>query len=259
MQEVTEFRGFAADARDPRTGERLGDRLDRIFDAFLARDIPDESEATFTFLDGRPYRSNADLDTSRELLDAVRSLGDVQAVRRGDVASPEGRVRYLAVPVRATARVRGAFVVTSARRAGGGGGRPRPCRSPRASRSPCCCSPPCSRWVLAGRVLAPLRDARRHRALDRVQRDLTQRIEVDGNDEIAELGRTFNAMLDRLEAGVRAASASSSPTRATSCARRSRSSAATSSCWATTPRSAARRSPSSRTSWTAWAASSTTC
>ena len=29
--------------------------------------------------------------------------------------------------------------------------------------------------------------------------DFTRRIEVDGDDEIAELGRTFNAMLDRLE------------------------------------------------------------
>jgi len=114
VQEVTEFRGFAGDARDPRTGELLGDRLGPIFDAFLARDIPDSGEATFTFLDGRPYRSNADVTTSRELLNAVRSLGAVQTVKRGEVSSPEGRVRYLAVPVRSGGRVRGAFVVTSA-------------------------------------------------------------------------------------------------------------------------------------------------
>ena len=53
-------------------------------------------------------------------------------------------------------------------------------------------------WVVAGRLLAPLR------ALDETARsisetDLTRRIPVSGNDEIAELARTFNAMVDRLE------------------------------------------------------------
>jgi signal transduction histidine kinase len=53
-------------------------------------------------------------------------------------------------------------------------------------------------WVVAGRILAPLR------VLDETARsisetDLTRRIPVGGNDEIAELARTFNAMVDRLE------------------------------------------------------------
>ena len=53
-------------------------------------------------------------------------------------------------------------------------------------------------WVVAGRLLAPLR------ALDETARsisetDLTRRIPVSGDDEIAELSRTFNAMVDRLE------------------------------------------------------------
>jgi signal transduction histidine kinase len=54
-------------------------------------------------------------------------------------------------------------------------------------------------WSLAGRVLRPVRDltdtARRIE-----ERDLTARIPVQGEDELAELGRTFNAMLDRLQA-----------------------------------------------------------
>ena len=53
-------------------------------------------------------------------------------------------------------------------------------------------------WVVAGRILAPLR------TLDETARsisetDLTRRIPVSGNDEIAELARTFNAMVDRLD------------------------------------------------------------
>ena len=53
-------------------------------------------------------------------------------------------------------------------------------------------------WVLAGRILAPLHELRdTARAI--TQSDLTRRIPVTGTDEIAELARTFNAMLDRLE------------------------------------------------------------
>ena len=54
-------------------------------------------------------------------------------------------------------------------------------------------------WVIAGRVLAPLRTLRTT-AQSITETDLTRRIDVHGDDEIAELGRTFNAMLDRLEA-----------------------------------------------------------
>ena len=54
-------------------------------------------------------------------------------------------------------------------------------------------------FVAVGRVLAPLRTlgatARSIESTD----DLTRRIEVRGDDEIAELGHLFNAMLDRLE------------------------------------------------------------
>ena len=53
-------------------------------------------------------------------------------------------------------------------------------------------------WLAAGRAVAPLQ------ALSRTARtisetDLSGRIPVRGGDEIAELGRTFNSMLDRLE------------------------------------------------------------
>jgi two-component system OmpR family sensor kinase len=53
-------------------------------------------------------------------------------------------------------------------------------------------------WVIAGRVLAPLRllgDTARSIS----ESDLTRRIPVEGDDELAGLARTFNEMLDRLE------------------------------------------------------------
>ena len=54
-------------------------------------------------------------------------------------------------------------------------------------------------FVAVGRVLAPLRTlGATARSIESTE-DLTRRIEVAGDDEIAELGHLFNAMLDRLE------------------------------------------------------------
>ena len=52
-------------------------------------------------------------------------------------------------------------------------------------------------WVTAGRVLLPLGQVTKT-ARTITQTDMSKRITVRGNDEIAELSATFNAMLDRL-------------------------------------------------------------
>ena len=57
-------------------------------------------------------------------------------------------------------------------------------------------------WLIAGRVLAPVR------ALEETARvisesDLTRRLVVNGDDELARLAATFNAMLDRVESAFR--------------------------------------------------------
>ncbi|GAA6618116.1 sensor histidine kinase [Scytonema sp. NUACC26] len=53
-------------------------------------------------------------------------------------------------------------------------------------------------WVTAGRVLYPLRLLTKT-AQSITESDMTQRIPVKGADEIAELTKTFNEMLDRLQ------------------------------------------------------------
>jgi two-component system OmpR family sensor kinase len=54
-------------------------------------------------------------------------------------------------------------------------------------------------WLLLGRLLAPLGQLRAAAAsID--DHDLSRRIQVRGTDEISELGRRFNDMLDRIEA-----------------------------------------------------------
>ncbi len=53
-------------------------------------------------------------------------------------------------------------------------------------------------WLVSGRILAPVR-MMRSVAAEITERDLTRRIEVDGNDEMAALAVQFNSMLDRLQ------------------------------------------------------------
>ncbi len=53
-------------------------------------------------------------------------------------------------------------------------------------------------WVVAGRILKPVRLVRAT-AAQLTEQDLTRRIPVHGNDDVAALAETFNAMLDRLE------------------------------------------------------------
>jgi two-component system, OmpR family, sensor kinase len=53
-------------------------------------------------------------------------------------------------------------------------------------------------FFAAGRVLAPIRQLT-ETARSISESDLTRRIPVEGDDELAELATTFNAMLDRLE------------------------------------------------------------
>jgi len=53
-------------------------------------------------------------------------------------------------------------------------------------------------WIAAARILRPIRHVTdTARAIG--ETDLSRRIDVEGRDEVADLARTFNAMLDRLE------------------------------------------------------------
>ncbi|MEI2777453.1 MAG: HAMP domain-containing sensor histidine kinase [Tetrasphaera sp.] len=58
-------------------------------------------------------------------------------------------------------------------------------------------------WVVAGRLLRPLRQLR-STAMAISSTDLTRRIPVDGDDDLADLARAFNSMLGRLQLAFQA-------------------------------------------------------
>jgi signal transduction histidine kinase len=206
-QEVDEIRRLAS-GNDPETGEPFGNDVDRIFDVFLARNIPARHEMFLTFVgEGlyayRPVGVQASVDAGGlpYALQADETLtqrwASVPEPTRGRVETPAGMVEYLAVPLRAAGESRGTFVVASLRE-------PQEADTEAASLAAAIVG--VAMLVigsllairLATQILAPVRlVTRTARAIS--DTDLTGRIPVRGYDEIAELSGTFNEMLERLE------------------------------------------------------------
>ena len=138
------------------------------------------------------------LDREPEL---AAQWGSLTGGERGRVSTEAGPVRYLAVPLRSRAR------------------------PPACSSSPTSCRANARRsnrtcgvggrgggvlllatgvaWLVAGRLLRPVRQlTEAPKAI--TDTDLSRRIPVEGDDEIARLARPFNEMLDRLAAAFAA-------------------------------------------------------
>lgn len=202
-QEMAELRRLAG-GRNPTTGELFGADVAAIFTTFLDRNVPSDDEAFYTIVDGRPFRYST---ASPPLFDDPQFLGqwDV-AVPTVTVASTEigdvGEVRSLAVPLFAGERVAGVFVVASFP-ADDHGEVEQVVRVIALTGAGVLLVSVVLAWSLAGRVLRPVR-ALTATAKQITDSDLSARIPVEGRDELAELGSTFNEMVERLDAGFRA-------------------------------------------------------
>lgn len=197
-QEVAEFR-LLAGGLDPDTGEPFGTDLAAIAETYLLRNEPQRGEAVLLFVNGEFHGASPDppYDLTREpaLVDEWTSLTDS---RWGTVAdSPAGEARWLAVPVNIDGEVRGHVVIAQFMQE----------RRAEIDRAVLVMLLACllvivvvaaGGYLAMGRALRPLRAVTATaRAIE--ERNLSDRIEVTGSDEVADLARTFNAMVSRLE------------------------------------------------------------
>jgi signal transduction histidine kinase len=197
VQESREFRQLV-NGRDPRTGEPFGDDLARIFDVFLDRNVPDDDEAFVALLDGRVYDSVGDRRFPIEGLEAAEDWSSIREAEQREIETSAGPARYIVVPVALSGRLQGHFVVLEFMRQD----RQEVDAAVRIAALVglgVLAIASLLAYFAAGRVLAPLRGLRRT-AHAITESDLSRRIEVEGDDEIADLARTFNDMLDRVEA-----------------------------------------------------------
>ena len=196
--EVSELRLLAEEGVDQRTGQPFTD-VRSLLEQHIQRSIPDPNETMFVMVDGEVETRSSDdppvrLDLEPALLDQVR---DVQDVTLGDLETSAGDVRWVAVPADAGGQ-RGVFVVGIFSDLEGADVAQVMGRFAAISIGAFALAALLG-WFVAGRLLAPLRDMRRT-AQEISETDLSGRIPVDdaAGDDIADLARTFNDMLDRL-------------------------------------------------------------
>jgi two-component system, OmpR family, sensor kinase len=195
-EEVTELRGLAASGRDPVSGRSLGGDIRTLFDVFAHLNPPERGEALLTYVEGSPYRMRAGSARAALLRPPAGVVRALDTSKRGSLETAVGRGRYLAVPVLQRGE-RGAVVVASfiARE------RAVVAQTLRAGAFVSLGAlvlVSMFSWVVAGRVLAPLRKLA-DKARTVTATDLAGRIPVEGHDELADLAHTFNDMLDRLQ------------------------------------------------------------
>ena len=196
--EAYKFRSFvgSAAARQHATPQAL-------LDTWLQNNLPDTSEAMFTVIGGAAQRRSpgtppARLDTDPAFVSKVAAATEPSY---GWVDSGAGRVRYAVLPVKVGDQ-QGSLVVLEFRDV-----MARPLNNAGkaigivVAAALVMAAVAC--WLVAGRVLAPIRLVRTT-AENISESDLRDRIDVVGNDDVAQLSRTFNHMLDRLEAAFTA-------------------------------------------------------
>jgi two-component system, OmpR family, sensor kinase len=203
VQEIEELRNVATDGINPATGRPFGADVEAIFDDFLTRNVAAADEAFYALVGGAPYKSNFG---APQALFSDAALVDVWASTTtptsDTVDTPVGEARTLAVPLLDADGTAGVFVAVifpAERRAE----LDQVIRLIALVGLAVLAVSSAIAWSLAGRVLRPVRELT-HTARRITGSDLSARIPVEGHDELAELGSTFNAMVDRLETGNRA-------------------------------------------------------
>jgi two-component system, OmpR family, sensor kinase len=207
-QEVSELDRLRTEGTDPRTGKPFKS-LKALFNVYFDRNVPSRDEALIGFVDGEYYddatRAGFPLDQlPPEIIEYGQRLSSAspgeERPATGRIDTELGEAHYRANRVSFQDDV-GAFMVMilPARERDeigdlltyGG-----------AATLAVLLIASVLAWIIAGRVLKPvglLTDTARSIS----QSDLTHRIDARGSGEAAEMARSFNAMLDRLEAVFR--------------------------------------------------------
>jgi len=204
-QEVAEFRTLAVEGIDPESGRHFSS-VERLLRVALQRNVPDRNETYLTVLDGEPLEFDGGnrpirLEDEPAVLQAAAEVTASSSVVIRDVDTSDGPARLAIVPLSVEGdEATGSYVMAYAL------DREREDLF-RLARTYLLASVlslllvAVVGWLVAGRLLRPLRSLRE--ATQRIsETDLSERIPVQGNDDVSELTRTYNSMLDRLESAL---------------------------------------------------------
>jgi signal transduction histidine kinase len=182
----------------PQTREELSG----LFEEFMSRELPEDDTFFVAIMDQKIYKSSPraipkDLQLGSELMNRLAILTKPEQGEQQSSNSSVGSIIYTARPIRVQGQVLAVFVVAHATN----GERSEALEALQVLTEVLVVAfigALIFSWLLAGRVLQPLRSlTTTAQAIS--ETDLTQRLIVRGNGEIAELAKTFNEMMDRLE------------------------------------------------------------
>ncbi|QIK72128.1 HAMP domain-containing protein [Propioniciclava coleopterorum] len=197
--EATKLRAYVGTAVDPATGSAYTD-VDALLTAYLRTNVPDADETFFTVIDGAaarrsPYQPPTRLDLQPEV---VAWAAAERLPRDRMVDAPVGQAYVAAMPVEVPADPRAATFVIAKFTADERRHAVEATWILAVVGGLALVLATLANWFIAGRILAPIRQVRTT-AQSISESDLSGRIEVTGQDDVAALAATVNAMLDRLE------------------------------------------------------------
>lgn len=200
LHSVPELRAIA----DGRASATAPGSVEGILRAAMKQIIPAENESVVGFINDRPALVPAvnlpfRMDRNPALVDRIVSEAHPTKVVIGTAVTEEGTLRYLIVPIRANGDPdRGLYVVARDLTAELGA----VADSFRLYIGLALLSlllVAAVGWLVAGRLLRPIRLLREAAAGSSSASDLTERIPVTGRDDVSELAETINGMFDRLQ------------------------------------------------------------
>lgn len=178
------------------------EELEEFFNAFLSNQLPEDDTYLITFVDEKFFKSSPRgrpriFDRDSELMLSWAKLDEPEQGEKESL-NGEGGTIYMAQPVKIEGETLGVFVVAHTI----GGEREEVLEAVGVIINVTAwvmLAVLILSWIASGKILAPLRFfTATARSIS--ESDLTQRIPVQGRDELAEVASTFNEMMDRLEA-----------------------------------------------------------
>jgi signal transduction histidine kinase len=199
VDEVQEVHLFAANA-PPTVKATYREHVRELFASLLPVDPPGPGEANITFVDGQVYLSSPDDPPYRLDQDpsAAAAWANVEKPTTGTLDTPAGLVDYRAEPVSSGDGSQGVYVVAVFRELAQNDVNQAMAAAVVVAIAALLVGSLLA-WTATGRMLRPV-SAVTSAARTITETDLTKRIPMEGDEEIAILASTFNDMLDRLEA-----------------------------------------------------------
>jgi two-component system, OmpR family, sensor kinase len=199
--ELTESAGAMAALASPKPGEHeTYASLPALLRAGVRNGVPEQNSAVIALRNGHVFAVSQgsvplQLEQDRAL---IQSWAATRTQAMGTVDTNAGEVRYAAVPVSLPGQPGSAVLVTAIFASQDRTAVLRAVDLMIETMLLALLVASVLAWFAAGRLLRPVRSLT---GLARTisDSDLTRRIPVHGDDEISELARTFNAMLDRLD------------------------------------------------------------